>query len=131
MLAASRSAENGLVNTPPELLLGLALPGKGGDNPAAAMAARHDPGWKRYYTMTSAVSAPSSTNVSMSTAVWMVMCRQPAIRAPLSGLLLAIFFTQGHEPRHLCLGNGYFLAAPFGQAYICYFIIIHSWFLFV
>ncbi len=31
-------------------------------------------------------SAPSSVSVSMSTAVWMVMCRQPAMRAPLSGL---------------------------------------------
>ena len=31
-------------------------------------------------------SAPSSVRVSMSTAVWMVMCRQPATRAPLRGL---------------------------------------------
>jgi hypothetical protein len=30
-------------------------------------------------------SAPSCTRVSMSTAVWMVMWRQPAIRAPASG----------------------------------------------
>jgi hypothetical protein len=27
-------------------------------------------------------SAPSACRVSMSTAVWMVMCREPAIRAP-------------------------------------------------
>ena len=31
-------------------------------------------------------SAPSSTSVSMRIAVSMVMCRQPAMRAPLSGL---------------------------------------------
>src|SRR4051794_35713129 len=31
-------------------------------------------------------SAPSSTSVSMSTAVWMVMCSDPAIRAPARGL---------------------------------------------
>ena len=31
--------------------------------------------------------APSSTSVSMSTAVCTVMCRQPAIRAPARGLL--------------------------------------------
>ena len=31
--------------------------------------------------------APSSTRVSMSTPVWMVMCRLPAMRAPLSGFL--------------------------------------------
>ena len=31
-------------------------------------------------------SAPSSTSVSMSTAVWMVMCSDPEMRAPASGL---------------------------------------------
>ena len=31
-------------------------------------------------------SAPSATSVSMSTAVWMVMCSEPAMRAPASGL---------------------------------------------
>ena len=30
--------------------------------------------------------APSTCNVSISTAVWIVICRQPAIRAPASGL---------------------------------------------
>src|SRR5271166_3128677 len=30
-------------------------------------------------------SAPSALSVSMSTAVWMVMCREPAMRAPRSG----------------------------------------------
>ncbi len=30
-------------------------------------------------------SAPSSTSVSMSTAVWMVMCNEPEMRAPASG----------------------------------------------
>ena len=31
-------------------------------------------------------SAPSATSVSMSTAVWIVMCSDPAMRAPASGL---------------------------------------------
>ena len=31
-------------------------------------------------------SAPSSTSVSMSTAVWTVMCSDPEMRAPASGL---------------------------------------------
>ena len=31
-------------------------------------------------------SAPSATSVSMSTAVWMVMCSEPAMRAPARGL---------------------------------------------
>ena len=30
-------------------------------------------------------SAPSAVSVSMRTAVWMVMCSEPAIRAPASG----------------------------------------------
>ena len=30
-------------------------------------------------------SAPSATSVSISTAVWMVMCSEPMIRAPASG----------------------------------------------
>ena len=30
-------------------------------------------------------SAPSATSVSISTAVWMVMCSEPVMRAPLSG----------------------------------------------
>jgi hypothetical protein len=31
------------------------------------------------------MSAPSSARVSISTAVWIVMCSEPAMRAPLSG----------------------------------------------
>jgi hypothetical protein len=32
-------------------------------------------------------SAPSAFRVSISTAVWMVMCSEPATRAPFSGFL--------------------------------------------
>jgi len=31
------------------------------------------------------ISAPSAVSVSISTAVWMVMCRQPVILAPFNG----------------------------------------------
>ncbi len=31
-------------------------------------------------------SAPSAVSVSISTAVWIVMCSEPAMRAPASGL---------------------------------------------
>ncbi len=31
--------------------------------------------------------APRRSSVWINTAVWMVMCRQPAMRAPVSGLL--------------------------------------------
>ena len=34
-------------------------------------------------------SAPSACSVSTSTAVWIVMCRLPVMRAPFSGWLLA------------------------------------------
>jgi hypothetical protein len=33
------------------------------------------------------MSAPSAARVSISTAVWMVMCSEPAMRAPFSGCL--------------------------------------------
>ncbi len=35
------------------------------------------------------MSAPSAFNVSISTAVWIVICREPAMRAPLSGCFAA------------------------------------------
>src|SRR3954471_23755300 len=35
--------------------------------------------------LTQRTSAPSAVSVSMSTAVWMVMCSEPAMRAPASG----------------------------------------------
>jgi hypothetical protein len=34
---------------------------------------------------TQRTSAPSAVSVSMSTAVWTVMCSEPMIRAPFSG----------------------------------------------
>jgi hypothetical protein len=48
-------------------------------------------------------SAPSACSVSISTAVWMVMCSEPAMRAPLSGLLRRVF------------GDKHFLAPPVGK----------------
>ena len=61
-------------------------------------------------------SAPSSVSVSISTAVWIVMCRQPAMRAPASGLVLAVLLAQGHQAGHLVLGELDLLAAPLGEA---------------
>ena len=34
---------------------------------------------------TQRTSAPSAVSVSISTAVWIVMCREPMMRAPFSG----------------------------------------------
>ncbi len=51
---------------------------------------------------TQRTSAPSSDNVSISTPVWMVMCRLPMIRAPASGCLpsyrLRIAISPGISP---------------------------------
>ena len=60
-------------------------------------------------------SAPSAVRVSISTAVWIVMCSEPAIRAPFNGLRRAIFLAQRHQARHLGLGDLDFLAAEVGQ----------------
>ena len=43
-------------------------------------------------------SAPSSISVSISTAVWIVMCRQPAMRAPVSGLDWPYFLRRAIRP---------------------------------
>ena len=44
------------------------------------------------------ISAPSSMSVSMRQAVWMVMWRQPAILAPLSGLAAPYFLRRYIRP---------------------------------
>lgn len=43
-------------------------------------------------------SAPNSVNVSINTAVWIVMCRQPAIRAPLNGFDWPNFLRHAIKP---------------------------------
>jgi hypothetical protein len=55
--------------------------------------------------LTQRTSAPSATSVSMSTAVWMVMCSEPAIRAPLSGCDAPYSLAQRHQAGHLVLGE--------------------------
>ncbi len=47
-------------------------------------------------------SAPSSLSVSMSTAVWMVMWRQPAIRAPFSGWVFSYSARSAIRPGISC-----------------------------
>ena len=42
--------------------------------------------------------APSAVNVSISTAVWIVMCRQPAILAPAKGWLAPYFSRSDISP---------------------------------
>jgi hypothetical protein len=59
-------------------------------------------------------SAPSACSVSTSTAVWIVMCRLPVMRAPFSGCWRRIR-ADGHQRGHLGLGDADFLAAPVGE----------------
>ena len=47
-------------------------------------------------------SAPSSTSVSMSTAVWIVMCNEPVTRTPLSGLAGPYFLRTDIRPGISC-----------------------------
>src|SRR4051794_16845004 len=47
-------------------------------------------------------SAPSDVSVSMSTAVWIVMCSEPVMRAPLSGCSPAYFLRSDMRPGISC-----------------------------
>jgi len=55
--------------------------------PAAAIAAAAWSCVEKMLHEAQRTSAPSACSVSMSTAVWMVMCSDPAMRAPFSGLV--------------------------------------------
>ena len=59
--------------------------------------------------------APRCISVSISTAVWIVMCRQPTMRAPVKRLRRAEFVAQRHQPRHLGLGDRDLAPAPIGE----------------
>ena len=59
--------------------------------------------------------APSATSVSISTAVWMVMCSEPVIRAPRSGCARAYSRADRHQAGHLVLGELDLLAPERGQ----------------
>ena len=60
-------------------------------------------------------SAPSSTSVSMSTAVWIVMCSEPEMRAPASGLLGPNSARRARQTGHLVLGEVDLLASERGE----------------
>ena len=47
-------------------------------------------------------SAPSDVSVSISTAVWIVMCSEPVIRAPASGWSAAYFSRRDIRPGISC-----------------------------
>src|SRR5262245_56500616 len=66
--------------------------------PALAMAAAAWSCVEKILQLLQVTSAPSSLRVSISTAVWMVMCRQPATRAPVRGLVWPYFLRRAIRP---------------------------------
>ncbi len=83
--------------------------------PAAAIAAAAWSCVEKMLHEAQRTSAPSAFSVSISTAVWIVMCRQPAMRAPFSGCDGAVLLAGRHEAGHLGLGDLDLLAAPAGE----------------
>ena len=83
--------------------------------PPAAMAAAAWSWVEKMLHEAQRTSAPSAFSVSISTAVWMVMCSEPVMRAPLSGCVCGVLLADGHQAGHLGLGDGDFLAAPVGE----------------
>jgi len=61
------------------------------DHAAAAIAAAAWSCVEKMLQLAQRTLAPRSTSVSMSTAVWMVMCSEPVIRTPANGLEGAYF----------------------------------------
>ena len=59
--------------------------------------------------------APRSTSVSISTAVWIVMCSDPVTRTPASGFSVRVLPANGHQAGHLVLGDGDLFTAPVGE----------------
>jgi hypothetical protein len=69
--------------------------------PATAAAAAWS--WvEKMLQLTQRTSAPNSTRVSMRTAVWMVMCREPMMRAPANGFWPAYSLRSAIRPGISC-----------------------------
>ena len=86
--------------------------------PAAAIAAAAWSWVEKMLQEAQRTSAPSAFSVSISTAVWIVMCSEPAMRAPFSGCLRGELLADRHQRRHLGLGDRDLLAAPVGEGEI-------------
>jgi hypothetical protein len=68
--------------------------------------------------------APSACSVSISTAVWMVMCSEPVMRAPLSGCSGGVLVADRHQAGHLGFGDADFLAAPVGERQVGHGVVL-------
>ena len=83
--------------------------------PAAAIAAAAWSCVEKMLHEHQRTSAPSATSVSISTAVWIVMCSEPVIRAPAQRLGVLELAADRHQAGHLVLGEADLLAAELGQ----------------
>ena len=106
--------EQHLLGAPPVLLERLALPGVDRDTRGRLRrAARGRPtiaaaAWscvEKMLQLAQRTSAPSATRVSISTAVWMVMCSEPVIARTAQRLRLGVLAPDRHQARHLVLGE--------------------------
>ncbi len=70
--------------------------------PAAAIAAAAWSWVEKMLQLAQRTSAPSSTSVSMSTAVWIVMCNEPVMRAPVRGLVVPYRSRRAMRPGISC-----------------------------
>src|SRR5207302_3559527 len=70
--------------------------------PALAMAAAALSCVEKMLQLAQRTDAPSATRVSISTAVWIVMCNEPVMRTPLRGLLGAYFLRMDMRPGISC-----------------------------
>ena len=93
--------------------------------PASAIAAAAWSWVEKMLHEAQRTSAPSAASVSISTAVWIVMCSDPAMRAPFSGLRCAELLAQRHQARHLGFGDGQFLAAEIGEGDVLDDVVLH------
>ncbi len=70
--------------------------------PVLAMAAAALSWVEKMLQLAQRTEAPSATRVSISTAVWIVMCSEPVMRTPLSGLAAAYFARMDMRPGISC-----------------------------
>ncbi len=83
--------------------------------PAAAIAAAAWSWVEKMLHELQRTLAPRCTSVSIKTAVWIVMCRQPTMRAPGERLRRAELLAQRHQPGHLGFGDRDLAPPPAGK----------------
>ncbi len=120
--------EDGLLNAPPKFLLGLSLPGKGGDT------CGHHGGCGVILGGKDVAGRPAQISPQMHQGFHKHRSLDGHVQTSgnactLERLVPAELFPQGHQPGHLCFGNGYFLAAPISQVEVCYLVVCHICFL--